>query len=139
LEAGEFEVLPDGGFRAAGHELTADEVLVEQTSKPGWAVASEGGVTVALDISLDDELILEGRVHDTIHRVNTLRKEAGLELTDRIKLTLPAADADLLSYRDRIMAETLAISLDASSDGDVEFSVTPADGPDQPSKVTGHE
>ena len=123
LEAGEFEVLPNGGFRAAGHELTADEVLVEQTSKEGWAVASEGGVTVALDTSLDDALILEGRVHDTIHRVNTLRKEAGLALTDRIDLSLPQTDADLLAYRDRIMAETLAVSLDADSDDDVRFRI----------------
>lgn len=123
LEAGEFEVLENGGFRAAGHELTPDEVLVEQASKEGWAVASEGGLTVALDISLDDALILEGRVHDTIHRVNTLRKEAGLALTDRIDLSLPAADAELLAYRERIMAETLAVSLDAASEGDIRFSV----------------
>jgi len=124
LEAGEFEVLADGGFRAAGHELTADEVLVEQTSKPGWAVASEGGVTVALDTSLDDELLLEGRVYDTIHRVNTMRKEAGLALTDRIHLRLPVADADLLAYRDRLMAETLAVSLEADSEDGVHLSIS---------------
>ncbi|MBW3537685.1 MAG: hypothetical protein KY395_07995, partial [Actinobacteria bacterium] len=123
LEAGEFETLPDGGFRAASHELSADEVLVEQTAKEGWAVASEGGVTVALDISLDDELILEGRVHDAIHRVNTMRKEAGFELTDRIHLRLPASDAELLAYRGRIMAETLAVSLDAGSQEDVRLTL----------------
>ena len=123
LEAGEFEALENGGFRAAGHELRADEVLVEQTSKEGWAVASEGGITVALDTSLDDALLLEGRVHDTIHRINTLRKEAGLALTDRIDLSLPATDADLLAYRDRIMAETLALSLDADADDDVRFRI----------------
>lgn len=123
LEAGEFEALPDGRFRAAGHELSADEVLVEQASKEGWAVASEGGVTVALDTSLDDELILEGRLYDMIHRVNTMRKEAGLALTDRIQLSLPKSDADLLVFRDRLMAETLAVSLDADSDDDVRLSL----------------
>ncbi|HUR49514.1 MAG TPA: isoleucine--tRNA ligase [Acidimicrobiales bacterium] len=138
LEAGEFEVLENGGFRVAGHDLSADEVLVEQTSKPGWAVASEGGVTVALDTSLDDELILEGRVYDTIHRVNTLRKEAGMELTDRIHLHLPSENTDLLVYRDRIMAETLAVTLEADSDGDVLIQIADP-GHDEAPKVAGNE
>ena len=123
LEAGEFEPLPDGGFRAAGHELSADEVLVEQASKEGWAVASEGGITVALDTSLDDELLLEGRLHDMVHRVNTMRKETGLALTDRIHLSLPKADGDLLVFRDRLMAETLAVSLDADSDAQLHLTL----------------
>ena len=83
--------LPDGGFRVAGHDLTADEVLVERTEKEGWAVAAADGATVALDLELDDELRLEGRVYDLIHHVNNLRKEQGLALTDRIDLRLPAA------------------------------------------------
>ena len=49
LQAGEFEELGGGRFRAAGHELGPDEVLVERTGKEGWAVAAEDGVTVALD------------------------------------------------------------------------------------------
>ena len=67
----------------------ADDVLVERTEKEGWAVAASDGATVAFDIDLDDELRLEGRVYDMIHRVNTLRKEQGLALTDRIDLLLP--------------------------------------------------
>jgi isoleucyl-tRNA synthetase len=113
LEAGEFEVLEGGRFRAAGHELEPDEVLVEQTAMAGWAVASEAGLAVALDTELDDELLLEGRLNDAIHRVNTMRKEAGLELTDRIALVIPAAESELLTHRDRLMAETLAVSLEA--------------------------
>ena len=49
LAAGEFEELEGGGFRVAGHELEPDEVLVERAGREGWAVASEDGVTVALD------------------------------------------------------------------------------------------
>jgi len=113
LEAREFEELPDGGFRAAGHELGPDEVLVERRGKEGWAVAGADGVTVALDTHLDDELEREGRVYDLIHAVNTMRKEAGLELTDRVKLTIPEADADLHAYSDWIARETLAVSVDA--------------------------
>ncbi len=110
LAAGEFERV-NGGFRAAGHELGPDDVLVERRGKEGWALASDEGVTVALDTRLDDELLLEGRVLDLIHRINSMRKDAGLELTDRIVLTLPAADADLLAHADRIKAEVLATDI----------------------------
>jgi isoleucyl-tRNA synthetase len=113
LEAGEFEALPEGGFRVAGHDLAPDEVLVERHGKEGWAVAASDGVTVALDLHLDDGLVLRGRVYDLVHTVNTMRKEAGLELTDRIRLTLPAADADLLEHREWIARETLAVSVEA--------------------------
>ncbi len=113
LESGDFEVLPGGGFRAAGHELGVDDVLVERHGKEGFAVASSDSVTVALDTALDEELAREGRVYDLIHRVNTMRKEAGLELTDRIRLTVPQSDADLLGHSDWIARETLALSVDA--------------------------
>jgi isoleucyl-tRNA synthetase len=113
LEAGDFESLPDGGFRAAGHDLGPDEVLVERQGKEGWAVAAADGVTVALDAHLDDSLRLLGRVYDLIHRVNSLRKERGLELTDRIVLTLPESDAELLEHSDWIARETLAVSVEA--------------------------
>jgi isoleucyl-tRNA synthetase len=112
LQAGEFEQLPDGGIRVAGRDLTRDEVLVERQGKEGWAVAAAGGVTVALDLQLDAELVRAGRVYDLIHHVNSLRKETGLELTDRIRLTLPEADADLLEHSDWIARETLATSVD---------------------------
>jgi isoleucyl-tRNA synthetase len=112
LAAGEFEELPGGGFRVAGHELTADEVLVERSGKPGWSVASEDGVTVALDTELDDELRLRGRVLDLIHMLNSMRKEQGLELTDRIAVTLPHDHADVLEHAEWIKAEVLAVSID---------------------------
>ena len=77
----------------------------------GWAVAWEAGVSVALVLSLADELRLEARLLDRVHEVNVLRKDSGLEITDRIRLWIP--DADLVErYRDRIAAETLAVSLE---------------------------
>jgi isoleucyl-tRNA synthetase len=114
LQAGDFEQLSDGGIRVAGHDLTREEVLVEREGKEGWAVAASDGVTVALDLHLDDDLVRAGRVYDLIHSVNTLRKEQGLELTDRIQLTIPEADADLLEHSDWIAREVLALSVDAS-------------------------
>jgi len=113
LAAGEFEQLAGGGFRVLGHELGADEVLVERSGKDGWAVASDEGVTVALDTALDAELELEGRVYDLIHTLNSMRRDQGLELTDRIAVTLPEADADLVAqHAEWIKAEVLAVSLE---------------------------
>ena len=116
LQAGDFDVLEDGGVRVGGHELSRDEVLVERHGKEGWAVAASDGLTVALDLHLDDGLRREGRVYDLIHAVNTKRKEAGFELTDRIRLTMPEADADLLEHGDWIARETLALSVEAAGD-----------------------
>jgi isoleucyl-tRNA synthetase len=113
LEADEFEELSGGGFRAAGHELAPEEVLVERRGKEGWSVAAADGVTVALDLHLDEGLRLRGRVYDLIHTVNTMRKEAGLELTDRIRLTLPESDEELLEHKDWIARETLAVAVGA--------------------------
>jgi isoleucyl-tRNA synthetase len=89
LAAGEFEELAGGRIRVAGHELEPGEVLVERGGREGWAVASGDGVTVALDLELDDELLLEGEAYELIHGVNTLRKEQGFDVTDRIVLTVP--------------------------------------------------
>ena len=75
-------------------------------------MASAAGVTVALDTTLDPELELEGLVLDLIHQINALRKEQGLELTDRIRITLPAAQKDLLRHEDWIKQETLAVAIE---------------------------
>jgi isoleucyl-tRNA synthetase len=112
LEAGEFEELDGGRLRVNGHELAPEEVLVERRGKEGWTVAGEDGLTVALDLALDAELELEGRARELIHRVNGMRKDAGLELTDRIVLTLPESESELLDYAERIKQETLAVRIE---------------------------
>ncbi len=109
LASGGFDALPEGRFRAAGIELEPDEVIVERGAREGWAVASADGVTVALDLALDDELLLEGEACELIHRVNSLRKELGYELTDRIVLTLPAEMRELVdAHGEWIAGEVLA-------------------------------
>jgi isoleucyl-tRNA synthetase len=117
LAAGEFEELPGGRFRVAGRELEPDEVLVERGGREGWAVASGDGVTVALDLGLDEELLLEGEAYELIHRVNSLRKEQGLELTDRILLTVPESQRALAErHGDWIAREVLASEIRVSDE-----------------------
>jgi len=122
LAAGTFEELGEGRLRAAGHELEPDEVLVERAGKEGWAVAAEDGVTVALDTHVDEELDRERRVYELIRHVNALRKQSGLELSDRISLTIPSRDADLLVHAEWIRAETLATSLEAGADDETTIA-----------------
>jgi isoleucyl-tRNA synthetase len=113
LRAGDYEELDDGRVSAAGVELGPDDVIRgERLAIEGWAIGADGTVSVALDTALDDELLLEGRVLDVIRRLNELRKQAGLELTDRIRVWLPASERELLDHADRIKEETLAVELE---------------------------
>jgi isoleucyl-tRNA synthetase len=110
LAAGRFTELEDGRFQVDGEVLEADEVLVERVGREGWSVATDGVITVAVETSLDDELRLEARLLDLVHEVNVLRRDTGLEITDRIRLWVP--DAELIDrFRDRIRQETLAVEL----------------------------
>jgi isoleucyl-tRNA synthetase len=111
LEAGRFDQLEGGGVRVNGRELGADEVLVERGAREGWALAEDDSLTVAITTELDDELRLEARVLDLIHQLNTMRKDAGLALTDRIRVTLPEGDADLLEHEAWIKEEVLATEI----------------------------
>ena len=88
LEAGDFEELDGGRLRVDGHELSPEEVLVERRGKEGWAVAGEDGLTVALDLRSTRSSSSRAASATVIHQVNTMRKEAGLDITDRVVLTL---------------------------------------------------
>jgi isoleucyl-tRNA synthetase len=125
LARGDFEEV-NGGFRVLGHDLRPEEVLVERRGREGWAVATDpgSGLTVALDTTIDAELELEGRVLELIHRLNSMRREAGLELTDRIVVTLPESEADLLQHAERIKDEVLAIEI--RTDGVAEPQIAKA-------------
>jgi isoleucyl-tRNA synthetase len=110
LAAGDFEELDGGRFKVNGYILEPEEVLVERVGKDGWAVATDGIVTVALDTRLDDELKLEARVNDLIRDIQNLRKASGLEITDRIRLWIP--DEELLRFAEHVATETLAVSVE---------------------------
>jgi isoleucyl-tRNA synthetase len=120
LQAGDFEELDGGRFRAAGHELEPGDVLVERVGREGAAIAAADGVTVELDTALDDELVLEGRLLDLVHQVNSMRKDEGFEITDRIVLTLPSELEPLLRWEQRLKDEVLAVEIRLDGDLRVE-------------------
>jgi len=98
----------------AEHELGADDVSLVMQPLDGYQVEAESGRAVALALELDDELRREGLAREVVHAVQNARKEAGLEVTDRISLTL-SGDAELLdatrSHEDYVTGETLATSI----------------------------
>ena len=77
-------------FTAGGAEvkLTEEDLLIEMTQKDGYVSQEEGDVTVVLDANLTPELIEEGFVYELISKIQTMRKEAGFEVTDRIRVSL---------------------------------------------------
>ena len=137
LQSGEFEELEGGSFRVDGHVLGADEVLVERRGREGWAVASDDGMTVALDTALDDELEREGRALDLIHRLNTMRKDAGLEITDRIRLTLPYDMRELEPHFDWIAREVLAVDVGLGDDAEPRIEPAHSKGRDASGRDSG--
>ncbi|MBC8110038.1 MAG: hypothetical protein H7Y04_03165, partial [Verrucomicrobia bacterium] len=82
----------------------------------GWVSASENGLTVALDLSLTDELKGEGIARDVVNRIQNLRKDSGLEVQDKIKLTFQQTneliDKALASNREYLCNETQALQMD---------------------------
>ncbi len=68
--------------------LTLDDVIITSEDIPGWAVANEGEITVALDITLDNTLRQEGIARELVNRLQNLRKDQGLAVQDKIKVTL---------------------------------------------------
>ncbi len=72
--------------------LTQDEVEITSQDIEGWLVANQGSLTVALDVTISDELRKEGNARELVNRVQNLRKESGLDVTDKIKLTIQKND-----------------------------------------------
>ncbi len=109
LEAGALNIDVEG----TTYELVREDVEIIAEDMPGWSVTSEGALTVALDITISDALRLEGQARDIVRSVQVLRKNTGLEISDRINLTLPETAREAAeAYREYICGQVLALSLE---------------------------
>jgi isoleucyl-tRNA synthetase len=101
------------------HTLHAGDLDVAQEASEGLVVKGEGGYTVAVDPVLDDELLAEGLARELVNRIQRLRKDAGLEITDRIELAIGGADAIRRAagrHEEFIGGETLALAVMVGDD-----------------------
>ena len=103
-----------GQVTVIGHVLTEGDFLISRAPKDERLIATEKGVTILLDTKLTEALIGEGLAREVINRVQRLRKDSGLQVSDRIVLEV-AADTKLIgaveAHRDYISRETLATKL----------------------------
>ncbi|HEY1689459.1 MAG TPA: isoleucine--tRNA ligase [Solirubrobacteraceae bacterium] len=120
------------GISVAGreHVLTAEDVIVTMAAPEGYSVERDGAHAVALELALDDDLRREGYAREIVHAVQNARKQAGLDVEDRISLDLsgaPELAAAVTAHRDYIAGETLAVQLELSEAGD-DNGVAEGDG-----------
>jgi isoleucyl-tRNA synthetase len=115
-----------GSWQLAVGTIALSDVEILTEDIPGWLVASEGGLTVALDVTVTDELRREGIARDFVNRIQNLRKDRDFSVTDKIRISLERND-DLLATaieanREYIQQEVQAVSLDLV--GDLNGSAT---------------
>ena len=109
-KAGTFTLQVDG--QDAVLERTDVEIISEDI--PGWLVANEGRLTVALDITVTEELKKEGLARELVNRIQNLRKSSGFDITDKVNITIassPEMDGAVTAYKDYITSQVLANSL----------------------------
>jgi isoleucyl-tRNA synthetase len=102
-------------------QLTREELEIVPVDIPGWLVATDAGLTVALDIQLSDELIAEGMARELVNRIQNIRKSSDFNVTDKIAIQLEALDfvkPAVEKYASYICSETLAEKLDVVEKGD---------------------
>ena len=92
-----------------------DDVEIISEDIPGWLVANEGRLTIALDITVTDELRKEGLARELVNRIQNLRKSSGLEITDKIRIAMvpaPEMNGTIYDYADYIQKQVLAESIE---------------------------
>ena len=96
-------------------KVSIDEVEIRSEDIPGWLVASDGVVTVALDVTLTEPLIAEGAARELVNKVQNLRKESNFNITDRIVMAVVAEDNSRLALQsnwDYVQQQTLCVGVD---------------------------
>ena len=111
----------DGNYplSSVDYTLLPEDVEIITEDMPGWLVANNGVLTIALDIELTDELIEEGLARELINRIQNLRKSSGLEITDRIQVLIEDREEihnAVLHCNEYIAGQVLATSLQLAAD-----------------------
>ena len=99
--------------------VTLDDVEIIPEDVPGWLVANEGNVTVALDVTVTDALRNEGLARELINRIQNIRKDSDFAITDRVKVVLsniPEVASCLSEYKDYIASQVLADSMELADE-----------------------
>ncbi|NME67609.1 isoleucine--tRNA ligase [Flammeovirga aprica] len=128
-------------FDVDGNEvvLGIEDVLITSDDIPGWSMAKDQGITVALDITLTEELKKEGIARDIVNRVQNIRKDTGLEVQDKINIVAEKGDelvnGAFESFKDYICEETQAVSLSVE-DSVADATVLDLDGVEVKLKVS---
>ena len=114
-----------GSFRFEDFEFTAEDILIKRSECEGFALKSDGHMTVALDTHLSPELAAEGMAREVVHHIQNLRKSSGLEITDRIRVELEAETVELkdalLTHKEYICRETLAQTFELNDESKSEL------------------
>ena len=135
----EIEAAPESVLEIDGQQIVVTPADFEITSEdmPGWLVASEGKLTVALDITLTDELRAEGVARELINRIQNIRKDSGFEVTDKIRVEIEQKElvAEAVArYADYIASQTLAVEVKSSAEPQGE-SVVATDIDEEPLRI----
>jgi len=103
-----------GNVQRGKYTIVLEDVIITSEDIPGWSVASEQGVTVALDVTVTDALKKEGLARDFVNRIQNLRKDQGMAVLDKIVIEVeskPEFDAVLNEYENYISQEVQALSI----------------------------
>jgi isoleucyl-tRNA synthetase len=113
-------------------ELHLSDVEISSEDIPGWTVTNKGPLTVALDVNITPELVQEGDAREFVNRIQKIRKESGLDVTDRIEVKVAANNGvgqSLAKFNDYICAEILADKLEITSQIDEGTEIEVNDNP----------
>ena len=124
----------------AWHDVGPEEMEVVEEAQGDWVVRSEGRCTVGLDPAISDELRMEGLARELVNRIQRLRRDSGLEVTDRIRLGIAGGDAVRAAAREHgevIARETLAVAVVVADRLGDDFAFQKEDGLDGEAAVLG--
>jgi isoleucyl-tRNA synthetase len=124
-DIGQFEERGEWKLNISGEKITLlpGDVEINTEDIPGWLVAGDGRLTIALDVTLTEDLRQEGIAREFVNRIQNFRKESGLDVTDKIRILIKkhaSIDAAVMRHKEYIGSQTLASMLDLVEDLDTE-------------------